>query len=256
MIGMALSFCSSLNQMSARASSAIPPPIRMPASCCASFCRASSRRSERADCCSSWPPGAEPLYREAFPARISLGNLFAARGLRTKRFFLGSILGITLTGIFIAYQTGFYIVAYKFGAWSPADVPYSDLLNTQVPLAVRAVRRLSAGRFGGVSLPHVRHPVPAETGALHRRRSRAGRLHLGLRARGVSAAAVLHPRRGSGHRRRGAGAHHAALGDPAHAGLALLGGRDVQRHAAAALAEPLFQALRERPARESWCSRC
>ena len=77
--------------------------------------------------------GAEPLYREMFRDKVSLGNLFRLRGLRTKRFFLGAILGITLTGIFIAYQTAFYIVAYKFGAWSPADVPYSDLLNTRFP---------------------------------------------------------------------------------------------------------------------------
>ena len=79
--------------------------------------------------------GAEPLYREMFGDKISLGNLFTMRGLRTKRFFLGSILGITLTGIFIAYQTGFYILAYKHGAWSPADVPYTDLLNTRFPWA-------------------------------------------------------------------------------------------------------------------------
>ncbi|HEY1496438.1 MAG TPA: CPBP family intramembrane glutamic endopeptidase [Candidatus Solibacter sp.] len=79
--------------------------------------------------------GAEPLYREMLPDKISLGNLFTMRGLRTKRFFLGAILGITLTGIFIAYQTAFYIVAFRFGAWSPADVPYTDLLNTRFPWA-------------------------------------------------------------------------------------------------------------------------
>jgi membrane protease YdiL (CAAX protease family) len=79
--------------------------------------------------------GAEPLYREMFGDKISFGNLFTLRGLRTKRFFLGSILGISLTGIFIAYQTAFYIVAYKYGAWSPADVPYTDLLNTKFPWA-------------------------------------------------------------------------------------------------------------------------
>jgi membrane protease YdiL (CAAX protease family) len=79
--------------------------------------------------------GAEPLYRQTFGGQVALANLFSGRGLRTKRFFLGSILGITLTAIFIAYQTGFYIVAYRFGAWSPADVPYSDLLNTRFPWA-------------------------------------------------------------------------------------------------------------------------
>jgi membrane protease YdiL (CAAX protease family) len=77
--------------------------------------------------------GAETLYREELPNQISLGNLFRPRGLCTKRFFLGVILGITLAGIFIAYQTAFYIVAYRFGAWSPADVPYDNLLNTRFP---------------------------------------------------------------------------------------------------------------------------
>ncbi|MGO9255349.1 MAG: CPBP family intramembrane glutamic endopeptidase [Bryobacteraceae bacterium] len=77
--------------------------------------------------------GAETLYREALPDKISLGNLFRLRGLRTRRFFLGASLGIALTAIFIAYQTVFYIVAQRFGAWSPADVPYSDLLNTRFP---------------------------------------------------------------------------------------------------------------------------
>jgi membrane protease YdiL (CAAX protease family) len=77
--------------------------------------------------------GAETLYREAMPDKISLGNLFRPRGLRTRRFFLGASLGIALTAIFIAYQTAFYIVAQRLGAWSPAEVPYSDLLNTRLP---------------------------------------------------------------------------------------------------------------------------
>src|ERR1035438_4244485 len=65
--------------------------------------------------------GAEPLYRAAFPGRISLGNLFRPSGLRTKRFFLGAILGISLTGTFIAYQTVFYIVASRHGASRPVQ---------------------------------------------------------------------------------------------------------------------------------------
>jgi membrane protease YdiL (CAAX protease family) len=79
--------------------------------------------------------GAEPLYRSAFGNRISLGNLFRPRGIRTKSFFLGTILGLSLTGAFVAYQIAFYMLAYRFGAWSPADVPYSDLLNTRLPWA-------------------------------------------------------------------------------------------------------------------------
>ena len=77
--------------------------------------------------------GAEPLYRERCRARLPLDILFSPRGLRGKHFFLGTILGITLAGVFIAYQTAFYMVAYRFGAWSPADVPYDDLLNTRLP---------------------------------------------------------------------------------------------------------------------------
>lgn len=77
--------------------------------------------------------GAEPIYREAFGRQISIGSLFRPRGLRTRRFFKGAILGATLATIFIAYQTVFYLTAYKLGAWSPADVPYSDELNTAFP---------------------------------------------------------------------------------------------------------------------------
>jgi membrane protease YdiL (CAAX protease family) len=78
---------------------------------------------------------AEPLYRQTFGDKVSLGNLFRPRGLRTRSFLLGTVLGIALTGIFVAYQIAFYMVAYQFGAWSPADVPYSDLLNTKFPWA-------------------------------------------------------------------------------------------------------------------------
>src|SRR5262245_47749228 len=40
--------------------------------------------------------GAEPLYRESFGKQVSLGRFAGMRSLRTKRFFLGSVLGITL----------------------------------------------------------------------------------------------------------------------------------------------------------------
>ncbi|HEY6347139.1 MAG TPA: type II CAAX endopeptidase family protein [Bryobacteraceae bacterium] len=77
--------------------------------------------------------GAEPLYREAYPGQISLTSLFSVRGLRTKRFFMGSILGISLCAAFFAYQIVFYLLANRLGAWAPAEVPYDDLLNTRFP---------------------------------------------------------------------------------------------------------------------------
>ncbi|PYQ36282.1 MAG: hypothetical protein DMF55_05430 [Acidobacteria bacterium] len=79
--------------------------------------------------------GAEPIYRERFPAQLSLAGMFSRRGVRTKRFFLGVVLGYALTAFFFAYQAVFYVVAARLGAWAPADIPYSDMLNTAFPWA-------------------------------------------------------------------------------------------------------------------------
>jgi membrane protease YdiL (CAAX protease family) len=79
--------------------------------------------------------GAEAVYRGAYPQQLSVGSFLCARGLRTKRFFLGAILGLALTGIFFAYQVVFYMVATRLGAWAPAEVPYDDMLNTRFPWA-------------------------------------------------------------------------------------------------------------------------
>ncbi len=80
--------------------------------------------------------GSEPIYRERFPNDLSLSGTFSRRGIRTKRFFRGVVLGYALTAFFFAYQAVFYVVAARFGAWAPADIPYSDMLNTAFPWAV------------------------------------------------------------------------------------------------------------------------
>ena len=76
---------------------------------------------------------AEPLYRDALPRAQSLTGLLSARALRTKEFFVATAVGLTATCFFFAYENVFYIIANHFGAWSPRDVPYSDLLSSAVP---------------------------------------------------------------------------------------------------------------------------
>jgi membrane protease YdiL (CAAX protease family) len=76
---------------------------------------------------------AEPIYREAYPRFISIRRYFSWQGLRSRSFFIANVVGISLTFFFFAYQTVFYLAANRLGAWAPAEVPFSDLLNTRFP---------------------------------------------------------------------------------------------------------------------------
>ena len=89
----------------------------------------------------------EPVYREAYPRFLSIRRTFTWHGLRTRSFFLANVVGIALTFFFFAYQTVFYLAANKLGAWAPAEVPFSDLLNTRFPW----VMVLFVGFFPAVS---------------------------------------------------------------------------------------------------------
>lgn len=47
---------------------------------------------------------AEPFYRERFPGHLSLSSILRLRAFRTKEFFVASLVGITLTFFFFAYE--------------------------------------------------------------------------------------------------------------------------------------------------------
>lgn len=75
----------------------------------------------------------ESLYRERLPRQLAIPRLWSPRALRSRKVFLGLVLGYSLVPLFMAYQVIFYLTAHRFGAWSPAEVPYDDILNSALP---------------------------------------------------------------------------------------------------------------------------
>jgi membrane protease YdiL (CAAX protease family) len=89
----------------------------------------------------------EVMYRERLPQHLAIPRLWQRKALASKRVFLSFVIGYTLVAFFLAYQVAFYLIAEKFGAWSPAEVPYDEMLNTAFPwIAV-----LFAGFFPALS---------------------------------------------------------------------------------------------------------
>lgn len=89
----------------------------------------------------------EVMFRGRFPNQPSVARIWNRRALTSKRVFLAFVLGYTLVAFFMGYQVAFYLIADKFGAWAPAEVPYDDMLNTAFPW----VAVLFAGFFPALS---------------------------------------------------------------------------------------------------------
>ncbi|MFN3325972.1 MAG: CPBP family intramembrane glutamic endopeptidase, partial [Bryobacteraceae bacterium] len=75
----------------------------------------------------------EPLYRAQHPGKLSLRGILTLRGVCSKEFFLATLVGYGLAAVHMAFVVAFYLAGRRFGAWSPQDVPYSDLLSTWLP---------------------------------------------------------------------------------------------------------------------------
>lgn len=89
----------------------------------------------------------EVLYRERLPRHLAMPRVFTRKALTSKRVFFSMLLGYALVPAFMAYQAVFYLVAKRFGAWSPAELPYDGALNTALPW----VGVLFAGFFPALS---------------------------------------------------------------------------------------------------------
>jgi membrane protease YdiL (CAAX protease family) len=89
----------------------------------------------------------EVLYRQRMPNQLALPRLWNVRALASKRVFRSFALGYTLVAFFLGYQVAFYLIAEKFGAWSPAEVPYDEMLSSALPW----VAVLFAGFFPALS---------------------------------------------------------------------------------------------------------
>jgi membrane protease YdiL (CAAX protease family) len=89
----------------------------------------------------------EVLYRQRLPQHLALPKLWTPHSLTSRRVFRSFILGYTMVAFFVAYQVAFYLIAGRFGAWSPAEIPYDDILNTSLPW----VAVLFAGWFPAMS---------------------------------------------------------------------------------------------------------
>lgn len=77
-------------------------------------------------------PG-EPLYRILLPDKIRMNVGFRLSGIRTREFFRANVIGICLAAVHIGYITVFYIISNKFGAWTPRDPTYENVVSTYVP---------------------------------------------------------------------------------------------------------------------------
>jgi len=78
-------------------------------------------------------PGGEPLYRASQPGKLRLPKAFTLRGIRSKEFFCGGVVGICLAAAHIGFVVAFYMIGSRFGVWAPQDIRYSDIVNTPFP---------------------------------------------------------------------------------------------------------------------------
>jgi hypothetical protein len=77
--------------------------------------------------------GGEPIYRRSTGDPLSLRTAVTRDGASSRGFFRAVMAGYGMTAAHLAFLVAFYLVGRRFGAWSPQDVQYSDMLSTALP---------------------------------------------------------------------------------------------------------------------------
>ncbi len=80
-------------------------------------------------------PGAagEPEYRRQIGDRLGIRGALTREGASSGTYFRAVVAGYGFAALHLAFLVAFYLLGRRFGAWSPQDVQYSDLLSTALP---------------------------------------------------------------------------------------------------------------------------
>ena len=107
----------------------------------------------------------EALYREMFPEKMALEHI-VRNGFRSKSLAKALFVGACVGMLDIAFQVAYYLMGQKVGVWSPASVPYDDIMSSVAPWIFPLFIGLSAAiseegifRLFGISFlkKHLKH---------------------------------------------------------------------------------------------------
>jgi len=75
----------------------------------------------------------EWLYRQDYPAKLSLAGFFTKRGMKSQEFFQATVMGYLLCAFDVGLVVAIYMLGSKVGFWSPADIKYDETVSTVLP---------------------------------------------------------------------------------------------------------------------------